>query len=114
MTLFAQLYLDEDMDVLVARLLEARGFSAMTTQEADCIGQTDREQLAYAVDHERTFLTHNRTDFEQLGKQYFQEDRTHYGVILATRRPPRPLTRRLLHLLNHLTAEELKNQILYI
>lgn len=66
MRLFARLYLDEDVDVLAARLLESRGFSAVTTQEAGCIGQTDREQLSYAVEHERALLTHNRADFEAL------------------------------------------------
>ena len=88
MRLFARLYLDEDVDVLVARLLESRGFSAVTTQEAGCIGQTDREQLSYAVEHERALLTHNRADFEALGEQYIREDRTHYGIVLANRRPP--------------------------
>lgn len=114
MRLFARLYLDEDVDVLVARLLKARGFSAITTQEADRIGQTDREQLAYAVEQERALLTHNRQDFEQLAEQYVRDDCSHYGIILATRRPPHQLTRRLLQLLDSLTAGEMKNQILYI
>jgi predicted nuclease of predicted toxin-antitoxin system len=114
MRLFARLYLDEDVDVLVARLLESRGFSAVTTQEAGYIGQTDRAQLSYAVEHERALLTHNRSDFKALGEQYVHKDRTHYGIILANRRPPHQLTGRLLRLLDHLTAEEMKDQILYI
>lgn len=114
MSLFAQVDLDEDVDVLVAELLRARGFSAMTTQEAGCTGQTDREQLAYAVEYEYALLTHNRTDFEALHQVYAEEEQTHYGLILANRHPPYPLTKRLLRLLNRLTANELKNQILYI
>lgn len=114
MRLFARVYLDEDVDVLIAELLRARGFSAVTTQEAECTGQTDREQLAYAVEHERALLTHNRTDFETLHRAYVEEEQAHYGIILANRRPPHQLTKRLLRLLDQLTADELKNQILYI
>lgn len=114
MRLFAQIYLDEDVDVLVAELLRARGFSAETTQEAGCTGQTDRRQLAYAAEHERALLTHNRTDFEALHRGYVEEERTHHGIILANRRPPHKLTKRLLSLLDQETADELKNQLLYI
>ena len=32
--LFAELYLDEDVSALVAELLRARGFDALTTHEA--------------------------------------------------------------------------------
>ena len=32
-TLFIELYLDEDVNVLVAALLRARGFTALTTRE---------------------------------------------------------------------------------
>jgi len=114
MRLFAQVYLDEDVDVLVAKLLQARGFSALTTQEAGCTGRTDQEQLSYAVGHERALLTHNRTDFEMLHRAYLESDQSHYGIILANRRPPYQLTKRLFRLFNEVTAEELENQILYI
>jgi hypothetical protein len=47
--LFIELYLDEDVDVLVANLLYARGFAALTTREAGRLGSDDVTQLAYAV-----------------------------------------------------------------
>jgi hypothetical protein len=47
--LFIELYLDEDVDVLVADLVRARGFEATTTQEAGRKGTGDDEQLAYAA-----------------------------------------------------------------
>ena len=47
--LFIEFYLDEDVDVLVADLVRARGFNAITTQEAGNVGTTDRQQLAAAV-----------------------------------------------------------------
>ena len=69
--LFIELYLDEDVDVLIAQLLVGRGFSAMTTREAGQLQKSDREQLAFASKEQRAFLTHNRTDFEELALEYF-------------------------------------------
>jgi predicted nuclease of predicted toxin-antitoxin system len=65
--LFIELYLDEDVSVLVADLVRARGFTALTTREAGQLHASDTEQLAYAVSRHKTFLTHNRADFEALG-----------------------------------------------
>ena len=58
--LFIELYLDEDVDVLVAGLIRARGFQAIITQEAGRTGKDDEEQLAYAGSQHKTFLTHNQ------------------------------------------------------
>jgi hypothetical protein len=51
---FIELYLDEDVDVLVADLIKARGFSATTTRDASQLQQTDAAQLAYAVSQHKT------------------------------------------------------------
>jgi hypothetical protein len=49
MRLFIELYLDEDVDVLIADLLRARGFSVLTTRDAGRLHATDEEQLAFAA-----------------------------------------------------------------
>jgi predicted nuclease of predicted toxin-antitoxin system len=64
--IFISIYLDEDVNVLLADLLKARGFEAITTREAGQLSKTDEEQLRYAVSQELTLLTHNRVDFEAL------------------------------------------------
>lgn len=112
--LFIELYLDEDVDVFLAQLLRARGFRVMTTQEAKQIGSSDREQLRFAESQDRTLLTHNRVDFETLARRYYEEKKAHTGIIIATRRPPKELCRRVLRLLNEITADEIANQIRYI
>ena len=112
--LFIELYLDEDVDVLIATLVRARGFRALTTQAAGQIGNSDEEQLAYAVSLQMTFFTHNRTDFEKLAEQYLAEGKEHCGIIMAVRRQPYEILRRLLVILNHVTADEIKNQLRYI
>lgn len=69
--LFISLYLDEDVNVLVAKLLRARGFDAITARDAGQLHATDAEQFTYAVDQARTLVTHNRTDFKELVQSYF-------------------------------------------
>ena len=112
--LFIELYLDEDVDVLSAPLMRARGFVVITTQEAGQFRNSDAEQLASAVRRHKTLLTHNRVDFEALGQTYFAAGQPHDGIIVAVRRPPREIGRRLLRMLNYVTAEEMQNHVRYI
>ena len=112
--LFIELYLDEDVNVLIADLLRGRGFAATTTLAEKQLQNSDEEQLAYAVRHQKTFLTHNRSDFEALAEGYAKAGKAHYGIILAARHPPYELVRRLMRILNTITADEMKNQVRYI
>jgi predicted nuclease of predicted toxin-antitoxin system len=112
--IFICLYLDEDVNVLIADLLKARGFDAITARDAGQLHATDAEQLAYAVSQARTLVTHNRTDFEELVQEYFAAGQMHYGVIFAVRRSPQEIAQRLLAILNQVTADEIQNQVRYI
>jgi hypothetical protein len=62
-SLFIELYLDEDVSILVADLLRGRGFSAFTAHSQGRLGLSDSDQLAYAVALGRALLTPNRADF---------------------------------------------------
>ena len=112
--LFVELYLDEDVSVLIAELLRARGYAAITARDAGQLEKSDEEQLAYAVSQSKALLTHNRVDFEALARKYFETKRAHYGIIVATRHTPPEVVRRLLQILNNITADEMKNLIVYI
>lgn len=112
--LFIDLYLDEDVNVLLADLIRARGFGVITTREAAKIGSGDAEQLAFAANRGRTLLTHNRADFEALARSYLEDGKTHCGIIIAVRRHPKELAERILHLLNLYTADEMENQLRYV
>ena len=63
---------------------------------------------------QKTLLTHNRADFEVLAQQYFTTGQTHYGIIIAVRRLPYDIARRLFAILNQVTADEMQNQVRYI
>jgi hypothetical protein len=112
--LFIELYLDEDVDVLVADLIRARGFVALTTCEAGQLGRADSAQLVYAASQQKTLLTHNRVDFETLAQAYVATGQPHAGIIIAVRHDPYELMRRLLLILNQVTAGEMCNQLRYI
>jgi predicted nuclease of predicted toxin-antitoxin system len=112
--LFINLYLDEDVSALIATLVRSRGLSATTTLETGQIGKSDAEQLAFAAERRLAILTHNRADFEKLAAEYYAQGRSHAGIIIAVRRNPYDLTRRLLQLLNDVTADEMDNQVRYI
>ena len=112
--LFIQCYLDEDVDVLVAELLRAYGYVATTAHEAENLGATDTEQLEFAASHQWALLTHNRVHFEQLAEQYFSSGQQHSGIIIAVRRSPHEIVRRVLLILDQVTADEMDNQVRYI
>jgi predicted nuclease of predicted toxin-antitoxin system len=111
--LFIRLYLDEDVDVLVADLLRARGFVATTTLDEGQRGKSDPEQLAYAVSQGKALVSHNRGDFETLAQDYLARGDTHHDIILPIRRPPNEVAQRLARILNDLTADEMQNLVLY-
>lgn len=112
--LFIELYLDEDVDVLVAELLRVRGYSAVTSLEAHMLGASDQQQFDFAIANQRTILTHNRIDFEEQVRQAFTAKITHPGIIIAARHSPQEIVRRLLVIFNSTTADEMWNQLRYI
>jgi hypothetical protein len=59
-------------------------------------------------------LSHNRSDFEALAQEYRAQEKQQHGLLLAVRRSPYELARRLLIILNNVTADEMHNQIRYI
>lgn len=86
----------------------------LTTVEAGNLGKSDHEQLAYASEHHRALVTHNRVDFERLADAYFTNGQTHGGIIIAVRRHPRELADRRRQLLDQFTADETDNQLIYL
>lgn len=112
--LFARLYLDEDMDVLIAELLRVREHDVITVRDAGRTGLSDPDQLAFATSERRTMVTHNRRDYAALAQSYVTAGLEHHGMILAVRRSPYDVAQRLLNLLNRVTADEMYNQVFYI
>ena len=110
----ARVYLDEDISVVVAAILKARGFDILTARDAEQLGLSDSQQLAFAAGTGRVLATHNRVDFEHVHREWLTTGRTHAGIVVARRRPPGELAARIGRLLSRLSAEDLKSQLLYM
>jgi hypothetical protein len=108
------LYTDEDVDVLLKPLLNAKGFMVFTALEERMLGKSDKEQLEHAIKLKSTFLTHNRIHFEKLANNFLEERKQHNGIIVATRRNVYELARRIARLLELHNTEYIKNQLWYI
>jgi predicted nuclease of predicted toxin-antitoxin system len=114
MKLFASVYADENMHVLVPKYLRIRGFDATNAEESAMRGRSDREQLEFAVSQKRMIVTHDRKDFLVLHNEWLAAGRPHYGIVLTALRPPAEIAYRVAELLNRLTADELKNGLFYV
>ena len=112
--IFIKVYLDEDVNVLIAKIIRAQDFKSVAVSEVGRRGKSDAEQLNYAVQNGYAILTHNRIDFEKLAQEYYVSSKSHNGIIIALRRPVHEVAERLLNALNDFTADEMVNQIIYI
>lgn len=110
-----KLYLDEDViSRVLIRALQARAVDVFTAQEAERIGASHREQLAYAATHGRTILTFNTRDFAVLHTEYLSQQQAHAGIIVSDQIQVGLMVRRLLKLLDAKSAEEMQNWLEFL
>lgn len=86
----------------------------MTARDADMLGRSDREQLDFATARGMAVFTHNRADFDQLAVDYVKAARRHAGIISGVRKPTHELLRRLLLILDRVTADEMADGVRYL
>jgi hypothetical protein len=112
--LFIRLYLDEDVHKRVASALRLRRFDVVSAHEVGRWGLSDEEQLAYAATEGRALFTYNTPDYLRLHLAWLQRGQEHYGIIVSDQLPIGETVRRLLNLLNRVTADEMRNQIRWL
>jgi predicted nuclease of predicted toxin-antitoxin system len=108
------LLLDEDVRPILAEIMRQRGYDVTHVLELGRTGKSDSDQLAYATDHHRTVLTHNMRDYLVLHREYQQRGREHPGIIVSDQAPLRELLRRSLRCLSRLTAEDIRNRVVWL
>ncbi len=113
-SLFIRLYLDEDVQKRVAPALRLRGFDATSAHELHRKGLSDEEQLSFSAVERRTIFTYNTSDFLQLHLEWLRLTKEHAGIIVSDQLPMGDVTRRLLNLINQVTADEMHNQIYWL
>ncbi len=112
--LFISLYLDEDVHKRVASALRLRHFDVISAHEIGRWGFSDEEQLIHATMENRAIFTYNTTDYLQLHLEWLQRGREHAGIIVSNQLPIGQTMRRLLNLLNQVTADEIQNQLYWL
>ena len=75
-------YLDEDLNPKIAEILKKNGIDAVSAKEAGMLQASDLEQMEYASDEKRCMVTRNRNDFIRLTVRFFNENRSHNGLLI--------------------------------
>lgn len=112
--LFVRLYLDEDVHKRVASALRLRHFDVVSAHEIGRWGLTDEEQLAYATSEGRAIFTYNAADYLKLHMDWLRRGKDHWGIIVSDQQPIGETVRRLLNLLNQVSADEMRNQVFWL
>ena len=109
-----KLYLDEDVDPLLAKILRNRGYDVITTQEANMLSSSDDVQLEFAIRQGRAFFTHNVEHFPKIAGDCATSGKTHFGIILSDQLPFKELLRRMLRLLTRHSAKTIREQLVWL
>lgn len=115
--LFIALYTDEDVTSDLAPALRRRGYTVESAAEAGNIGVSDEAQLTYAASRGMAILTYNAQDFIPLARDWHSVGREHSGIVISEQFSQRQfgeLLRRVLRLLDSVTADEMYNQIVFL
>jgi predicted nuclease of predicted toxin-antitoxin system len=75
-----KLLLDEDVHLKLAESLQQYGIDAIHVQERNRTGQSDLEQLQYAVEQKRCIFTFNVGDFVRLHKAFILDYQVFYPL----------------------------------
>lgn len=109
-----KLYLDEDVDPLLAKVIRDRGYDILTTHEAKMHNSDDYKQIDFATSQGRAILTHNIRDFHRISKEYAKINKFHAGMILSSQLPFKEILKRTIRLLNKLNAEDILNHVVWL
>jgi predicted nuclease of predicted toxin-antitoxin system len=86
-SLFIALYTDAHITLALVKALREQGYDAISAHEAGNSDLSDAEQLTYAAMHHRAILTFDKKDFVPLFKEWWEQGRTHYGIIVSAQVP---------------------------
>lgn len=107
-------FTDEDVYQAIAEQLRLRGFDALSTPEANCLGQSDESQFDWASQQNLVLLSFNVADFSRLHYERLSSDRRHSGLIVSQQRSIGVVMQRLINLSEKLTHSEMVDRIEFL
>lgn len=107
-------FTDEDVYGSVAPKLREKGLDAISTPEADRLGESDESQLLWAAQEGRVVLTFNVSDFARLHDEWLNHSRHHAGIVVSSQRPIGDFLRRVLALAASLSREEMEDRLEFL
>ena len=114
--LYIRLYIDEHVWRKLAAQLRERGFDAVNVYEVDRGGLSDEEQWRYAAAQGRAILTFDKDGgrFVKSASDWFYAGHTHFGLIISNQVDRGELLRRVLSLLNSVSADDMTNTVRFL
>ena len=115
--LYIMLYIDEDVSDDLAIALRQRGYDAISVAEAGLLEHEDEEQFEFAISQGRTILTFNGDDYIKLAEEWFERGREYAGIVISqqfSKRQFGALLQQTLRLLDSLTRDEMRNQVIHL
>jgi hypothetical protein len=112
--LSAKIYLDHNADPRLVRDLRRQDYDAVFARELGRERASDEDHLRWAADHQRVLFTHDFDDYPVLAAEWAARGDHHAGIILALEPPRLPyaaILRRLLSLLDQLSADEFVDRV---
>ncbi|MCZ6793835.1 MAG: DUF5615 family PIN-like protein [Planctomycetota bacterium] len=107
-------FTDEDVYGSVTPKLREKGVDAVSTPEANRLGENDESQLQWAAQEGRVFLTFNVGHFARLHHEWLSDARHHAAIIVSSQRPIGDLLRRILALASALSADKMIDRLEYL
>lgn len=109
-----KLYLDEDITDLLARVLRTIGYDVVSAHEVNMNRRTDEEQIFYAIKNKRAILTCNISHFTNLARKCYQDNISHYGVIVTPQLNFKEMLKRVINLLDNNSFNDLKDRYIWL
>lgn len=109
-----RLYLDEMIPIALAVVLRQYGYDALAAKEANMYGESDENQLAFAVSNSRAIITFNIKDFVLLHQLWLPGRKEHFGIIVSPEIRISKLIHLCLKLLSKTESKDLINQLRFL
>lgn len=109
-----RLYLDENVPVVLGRMLAEEGMDCVSARDSGNLSLTDEDHLAFATTAQRILVTFDCKDFQALAACWAQAGRSHAGIMLSKPHPLQELHRRFRHLFLTSRDQDFANRLLWL